>query len=125
MLNKDQILQAKDLPTETVEVPEWGGSVIVKTMTGTERDAYESSIVKGKKVDMTNIRAKLCAICIVDDNGERLFTDRDVVALSKKSAKALDRIFDVAQKLNGLGKADVEELEKNSGQIQTDSSTSD
>ena len=28
-----------------VEVPEWGGCIYVRTLTGTERDAFESSVV--------------------------------------------------------------------------------
>jgi len=43
-LNKEQILRADDLKTEEVDVPEWGGSVRVRVLTGTERDAFESSI---------------------------------------------------------------------------------
>lgn len=119
MLTKAQILKADDLPTEVVDVPEWGGKVTVRTLTGTERDAFEESITKKKgksfDVNMVNLRAKLCALTIVDDKGERLFTNADVVELGKKSAAVLDRIFTVAQKLNGLGKDDIEELAKNSG----------
>ncbi len=33
-LTKDQIKQAKDTKTDEVEVPEWGGTVIIKTMQG-------------------------------------------------------------------------------------------
>ena len=45
ILTRDQILQANDLVTETVEVPEWGGSVFVKSLTGVERDQFEAAIV--------------------------------------------------------------------------------
>jgi hypothetical protein len=116
-LSKMQILQAVDLPTEEVEVAEWGGSVLVRGMSGIERDAFEASVVsmKGKEsqVDMKNIRAKLCAHCLVDDEGKLLFDESEVLALGRKSAAALDRIFTVAQRLSGISKADVEELTKN------------
>ena len=42
ILTRDEILESEDLATETVSVPEWGGSVIVRALTGTERDAYEA-----------------------------------------------------------------------------------
>ena len=113
MLSKEQILKANDLPTEEVEVPEWGGSVLVRTMTGTERDKFETSLIDGKQKNLDNIRARLCAKCIVDDKGERLFEDTDVAELGKKSASALDRVFTAAQRLNGLSGEDVKELEKN------------
>ncbi len=47
MLSRDQILGASDLPTETVDVPEWGGQVIVRSMTGAERDRFELSLYSG------------------------------------------------------------------------------
>jgi len=111
--------------TTQVEVPEWNCTLNIRTLTGTERDEFESSIIKDKKADLTNIRAKLCAKTIVDGEGKLIFTGADVVALGKKSALALDRIFSVAQKLNGLSPKDIEELTKNSGAGQSDSSTSD
>jgi hypothetical protein len=125
MLTKDQILKADDIKTEKVEVPEWGGDVHIKTMTGTERDAFEQSIISGQKTNLANIRAKLCARVIRDGNGKRLFTDADVAALGKKSAKALDRIFAKAQTLNGITAEDVEGLAKNSGTDLNEDSTSD
>ena len=43
-LNRAAILEAKDIPTETVPVPEWGGDVIVRGLTGDELDDYQGSI---------------------------------------------------------------------------------
>lgn len=117
LLTRDAILAADDLSFEDVPVPEWGGTVRVRTLSGTERDAFEASIVeqRGKKssVDMRNIRAKLAARTIVDEDGKRLFSERDVELLGAKSASALQRVFEVAQRLNGLSDGDVEELVKN------------
>ncbi len=114
LLTRDDILKAQDLPVEEIEVREWGGLVRVRGLTGAERDAFEQSIVErqGKKARMNlrNVRAKLVALCVVDEQGNRLFTDDDVEALGRKSAAALDRIFEVAQRLSGLTPADVEEL---------------
>jgi len=125
MLNKEQILAVHDLVTESVEVPEWLGCVLVRALNGTDRDAFEQSIIDGKKTNLKNIRARLCALCMVDDDGKRLFSDADVNALGQKSASALDRVFRVAQKLNGLSPDDVKELEKNSGSGLNADSTSD
>lgn len=128
ILNRQQILEAPDLRTETVPVPEWGGEVIVIGLSGTERDEFERSVVeqKGKKtsLNLTNIRAKLCAKCIVDENHERIFSDQDIAALGSKSGSALQRVFEVAQRLSGLRDEDIDELEKNSESDPNDSSTS-
>ncbi|MGC4031481.1 MAG: phage tail assembly chaperone [Tepidisphaeraceae bacterium] len=121
MLNAESILASADLPTESVEVPEWNGTVYVRTMSGTDRDAFEASMIDTKKPaengkpagNLKNIRARLCVLTVCDQNGNRLFTDDQADALGAKSSKALDRVFEVAQRLNGLGAKDVEALQGN------------
>ena len=126
MLTRDQILKAKDLTKEKVEVPEWGGFVYVRVMTGRERDSFEQGLLLGKgKVNLENVRARLCALTVVDETGARLFKDKDVTELGNKSAAALDRVYEVAQRLNRISGEDVEELEKNSGKIRSEDSASD
>jgi hypothetical protein len=124
MLTREQILEVQDIQTRVVEVEEWGGSVKVQGMTGVERDAFEESLMRGKgqktTLNMQNIRAKLVAHSVVNGNGERIFTDRDAIALGKKSAAALDRVFAVAQELSGITNKDVEELAENLADGQRD-----
>jgi hypothetical protein len=116
-LNRSQILEANDMMTEIVAVPEWGGEVIVSGMTGAARDAWEQSLVVadgGKaRTNMENIRARLVAATVVDESGNRLFDDKDVVMLGRKSSAALERVCKVAQRLNGLTNEDVEQLKGN------------
>ncbi len=111
MLTRDQILQCDDLPRERVSVPEWGGEVLVRTMTGADRDAFEASLVGRdgpKESRLDNVRARLVALALCGEDGERLFDDADVAALGAKSARALDRVFAVAQRLNGIGAEQVD-----------------
>ena len=128
LLSKTAILAANDLKSEDIEVPEWGGAVRVRSFTGRERDAFEASMVRGegrdRKVDLTNMRARLVGLTVIDETGQRLFTDEEVDLLGAKSGAALDRVFAVAQKLNGLSGADVEELSKNSSGVPSAVSTS-
>lgn len=118
LLSREAILAVPDLQSEVVNVPEWGGDVKVQGLTGAQRDAFEGSVMLGKgkdrDVNLKNLRAKLVALSIVDEKGARLFTDADVNALGAKSATALNRVFEVAQRLSGLTGEDVEALEKNS-----------
>ena len=114
ILTRDQILQANDLVTETVEVPEWGGSVFVKSLTGVERDQFEAAIVelKGRdtKINMRNARARLVALSVVDEEGKKVFSPNDISLLGAKSAAALQRVFHVAMRLSGTSEEDVREL---------------
>lgn len=113
-LDRSAILAAQDLPITPLDVPEWGGTVHVRTMTGAERDAFELSVTKSKQKDGTfdirGLKARLVALTLCDDEGSRLFGDDALDALNGKSAKVIDRLFEEAQRLNGLGKEAVEEL---------------
>ena len=130
LITKEEILGAEDLPSREVEVPEWSKDKKVRlgTMTGVDRDAYEASIydVSGKdvKIIRENFRSKLLARTIIDEKGKRLFTEKEVELLGKKSSKALDRLFPIAQELNGLRPEDTEKFTKNSKGEEEDTSTS-
>lgn len=128
-LTKEMILEADDLSSVKVDVPEWNGYLYVRSMTGAERDMFESSLIeqrgKSRKMNMANVRAKLVTLVATDEEGNRLFTNRDVEALGKKNAKALDRIFTEARKLNGISDEDIEELTKELEDNPFDGSVSD
>ena len=127
-LNKKDILTANDIVKELVNVPEWGGDVWVRGMTGRQRDQFEASIIqtkgKDRSLNMDNIRAKLAGMTICDEEGKRLFSDADIAELSNKSAVALQRIFIVAQRLSGIGAQDVEVLAEGLKEVPFDDSAS-
>ena len=122
-LTREQILQAPDLPREVVAIPEWGGEVLVRGLTGAERAELEIPFLEGvgqngktPKVSGDKfklLRERLVSMTVIGEDGERLFSETDVAALSKKSAVALQRVFDVGQRLSGMSQEDVEELSKN------------
>ncbi|MFF0867627.1 hypothetical protein ACFYUV_38100 [Nonomuraea sp. NPDC003560] len=113
-LTREQILSVDDRREEQVHVPEWGGTVIVRGLSGTQRDKYEGSLLDSKnRVRVLDARGKLAQMSIVDQSGQLLFGEEDIKALSRKSAKALSRVVDVAQRLSGLSDEDLEELEGN------------
>jgi len=117
VLKRDDIRTANDLERELVEIPEWGGAVYVRAMTALERERFEESLMQGRgkkmRMRLTYARARLAVIVCEDAEGNPLFSEDDIAWLAKKSAKALDRIFDVASRLSGLSEEDVEDLVKN------------
>lgn len=117
LLSRQDILSVQDIKTEIVKVPEWGGSVKIKGMTASERDKWEASRydIKGTEVTMRtdNLRAKLVAFSVVDENDKLMFTAGDIEVLGAKSAAAMDRVFAAVQKINAISKEDTDELEKN------------
>jgi len=114
ILTRAAIQEVQDLPQEIVPVPEWGGDVLARGLTGAERDAFEGDIIsqngKNMSLNTANMRAKLVARSVIDETGKRLFSDDDIQMLGTKSAVALQRIFDVAQRLSGMSEKDVKEL---------------
>lgn len=127
-LGRTAVLAVADVPEEDVHVPEWGGWVKVRGLSGKQRDDFEKSIMVGKgrdrSVNLSNMRAKLVSRTVVDEEGGLLFGEADVPALGEKSAVALQRIVDVALRLSGLTEQDEEELLKNSENGQPDDSPS-
>jgi len=125
-LTKAEILAADDAKFAEVDVQEWGGKVRVRTISGTERDQFdEYQDTVGKKGVRLGTRAFFCAMTICDETGKRTFDPKDVESLGKKSIAALDRVFTVSLRLNGIGNDAIEERGKNSqGGPSEDSGTS-
>ena len=117
ILTREQILATDGLVREVVGVPEWGGEVLVQEFTAAQRDRFEQLMIEQRsghvEANLSNFRAKLAAACMVDEGGKALFSDADVESLGGKSARALQRVVDVAMRINALTDADVEDLTKN------------
>lgn len=119
---KDSILGAMDLTHEMVMMPEWNDqTVLVWEMTGDEFSAYQASLSElRQEISQTGRRGKrdvkfvaeshvhraiveLCFLCLKDRDGKRLFTSPDEKRkLGSKGRKALQRIYEVAERVNGL-----------------------
>ena len=112
ILSREMILSTPDPVStyEEVEIPEWGGTAIVRPMTGARRDRFEQAAIKDPG---NNIRARLAAYSLCDEEGKFLFDDNDIKTLGEQPASALDKVFNVAMKVNALAPKDVDDLEKN------------
>lgn len=121
-LSKSKILAAKDVKlSEAIPVPEWGGEVFIKTLSGTERDAFEDAYSESR---MKQFRVRFLVLTLCDDSGERLFGDGDIDALGKKNSVVINRLFDAAWKHNALTNEAVETLGNGSPTDQNGGSTS-
>lgn len=112
LMTRAGILDAADVTYEYVPVPEWGGEgaeVRVRSMTGKERDAYDAESYRLQQANQTdagamlaNFRARRVGRSVVDENGERLFSDKDIAALGEKNAAVIDRLDDAVSRLSGM-----------------------
>lgn len=113
LLDREAILGAKDTHQEVVHVEEWGGHVCIRAMSGAERDDFRAAI-EGKDASLVGkFEAPLLALTLVDEEGKRLFSIDDVEALRAKSARVLDKLTQIAMRVNGMTEEAREEAAKN------------
>lgn len=123
---RDDILGMTQLPWEEITLPN-GKTIIVQGMTGLERDAFENTIIgrRGGKRNLDNLRARLAVRCVKDaPDGSLLFGQHDADRLGRIRADVLQKIFDAAQRLNGMSYEDLAEMGKGSGEDPTAASGS-
>ena len=114
LLDRASILTAQDLKTQDVEVPEWGGTVRVRSLTGTVRDAFGRSLLgPDGNPSPALYNVKLVAVSVVGEDGQPLFTLDDLQALGDKSAPVLERIADAAEQLNKMTPGAIEVAQGN------------
>ncbi len=129
VLSRDQILAADDIRVESLQIPEWGGDIYIRVISGRERDAFDAAQIDpttGKSAPRTeDFRARYAVLVACDENGFPIFTSEDVSKLTHRSASALDRILEAGLRLNGQTDEAAKELEKNLIVGQNESSGSD
>jgi hypothetical protein len=109
MITKEQIFQTEDLTSTKVNIPEWNGEIVLKVMTGADRDKYMRFISKGEGIP-ENMMERLVVLTAYDEEGKRLFDDADIPALSKKSSLVISRLFAESAKLNKISNESIDEL---------------
>ena len=122
MLNRDQILSAKDRAQEVVSVPEWGGDVMLTALSVRDRTAVLSEWARLGAVQkdggdpasaMLEIKLRLVALSVTDAEGVPLFTAADMAELATKSNQAIGVISDAAILLNKFFVSATEDAAKN------------
>lgn len=116
---RDSILEHDDTVTCEVEVPEWGVTVVVSSISAREREEWETMLAElyestngDGQPNIVGLRCKFLVKCLVDENGDRIFSDDQSDQLSAKNSKAIDRLWEVAERINTV--FGVERMEKNS-----------
>lgn len=127
-----QILAAPDTQYELVEVPEWGVSLFVRSMSAQQRSDYLTRLTAGSNPTQGSVAihydaawAYVLQFCVLEavpgvtdgassgpvspTPGPAVFTEDEVKqVLATKSGLAVGRLADVAMRLSGLDKATAE-----------------
>ena len=124
---RDQILAAEDIPSEKVQIPEWGVTIEVRGMTGAERTRImDKAVDQQGGVNLQFVYPEIVIATSFDDvTGEQIFNPSDRDTLLTKSAVALDRLAQVGMRLSGFTQESADEAGKDSSATATaDSSLS-
>lgn len=120
-LSREEILGVKDFDVEEVNVPEWGGAVYVRPMTGRDRDKTEAEMFadgnrESEGVDpkcLYDRRARIVARTLCDKEGNLLFSDSDIGPLSEKSGIVLDLLYEKGMAISKWTDDEIEAVKKN------------
>ena len=115
LLNRDAILNAQDVATKEVDVPEWGGMIRVRSMTVSERNEFARRAASSE--EKTSVGAWLVTLLAIDESGNRLFKAEDIEELEKRNFKAVDTVVNAILEVNQIGDKEVEAAEKKSSPI--------
>lgn len=132
------IVSADDRPFKDLEIPEWPDAdgnpieVRIRGASGAVVDAHDATMFairgSGSTGDLAiemgkNYRARFVVACLYDLDDELIPITAE--QLGEKSARVVNRLFGIAQKLSGSDERAVEEAGKGSETGQSESSTTD
>jgi len=106
-LTRDQILATlnQPLPSEDVQVPEWGGTVRVKTLNLLERESIGDflALLKNEEERGAALKSVVIMATVVDEAGVRIFPDfKEYPKLLQAPGSLMERVWKVANRLNRI-----------------------
>lgn len=114
-VNKQLVFGASDFRFGEVDVPEWGGQLRVRELSGDERswcDQIGKAIEAGKP-GQPSYAAAIIVCGAVDETGANVFTRGDAVGLSKRADVVLQRVAIKILELSAATMQAQQDAEKN------------
>ena len=108
ILTVEEILTAPDLEEKRVEVPEWGGSVRIRSFTKEQQQALRKAATVGGEVDNDYLELLMFVNGVIEPR----FSEDQAVLLKDKNAGAVDRVLKALMEITGLNKDAVKAAEK-------------
>ncbi len=133
IINREDILAARNFGIKEIEIPEWNGCVLIRKWSGKDRSKFLQASVK---IDENNVGVNydtifenqmlVVALSLCDENGKRLFTNspEDIAAIGEIDSGALQVIYEEALMLNALKTTSLTDAAKNSEPVQSENSIS-
>jgi hypothetical protein len=118
-LSADDILKRDSFKYDELDVPEWGGTLRFRTISGADRDRWAAAYAKAQASDdltaIVGAQARLISLSSCDAEGKRIFSDEQVSALNEgQSGAVLQRVFTAISALNKIDTGALETEGKDS-----------
>lgn len=95
VLTFDDIAQASDLGEQEVDMPEWGGSVVIRPLTVAELDKARVEGKDATSINKLTLRMSLVKPALTPDQIETIWATR--------SGTAMSRLLEAIARANGMG----------------------
>jgi len=118
---REKIRKAQDRTSQIVEVPEWGVTVEVRSMTGSQRSAIVTALTSDEDNKMEALWGGMLVSCVYDpETGDPVFKEDDAEwLLNEKSSTVLDRLSNVCLQVAGIVEGAVDDAGKDFSASQT------
>lgn len=122
---RDRIIEADDIETETIYVPQWDVTIEVRSMDGRARTRLLSSAAENEgRLDLEQFYPEVVIRCAFDpETGERIFGDDDVDLLLSKASAPLEMLAQAALRVSGMAGDSLDAAGKDSPSIPVDDSS--
>lgn len=93
----------KDRKPQRLDFPAWGDDIYIRVLSANDQ---ADLLVEGEE---KRLPLRIILHCLVDSDGERIFTDEDESALGEFPFPEIMAVYGQAAKLNGLSSKELEE----------------
>ncbi len=128
LLNRNQILEAKDIQTKVIFVPEWQGEIMIKQLSAKEYNDIFMNMINIRKMAAKQLSKKnadenledtinelaiknqkilIIIKSVVDENMNPLFTEADIELLYQKNTNVINRVIEEIEEFNAVSSEDV------------------
>lgn len=137
-MNREEFFGFNACVIEKVHIKEMNADFFVRSLGATEKAGWEyapidvnnnakngNNVLQFAKNRMISARERLVELAVCNEDGSRFFKDGDAAQIGKQNAKVISTLYDVAARLSGISKEDLEEVVKNSAPSPEESTSSD
>jgi hypothetical protein len=111
VVSKEEFMSILDAPLDEKVVSIGGKAYRLRELTEEGGIEYEKQLAKGGKFDPYRARRAMVSLCLVDEAGNRIIDDPDI--LKKMKLGIINTLHDECLALSRYRKDDVEETVKN------------